>query len=366
MFAFGIGLIVGLMYLFTKVYELFTNKYFNTKKWFIVLGIAGIALLTAQIVPPKEWDLFRHFEEIDRMRLYGSEYVWNSSRYRGYVSATLLFYIASLTPWNATLVFLTIFIELLIIEDILKFYRKKGMSAQTGSICFFLFLSLSNIVLAISGIRNVLAVILLNYSIWNMHCRKKAKVFNLILIFVAITVHPASGFLLILYFVSYIPFVIIRCMVAISILPILMEYSNKVVNSSNKLLASSAKLFDLYASEKAGLDMRVTVVSAILVITSIFIIFIKIKFMNDKSRYTSYALIYSLGTLGMITQGLIYSRMLYGLGTIYVVLLATGDEYAIKGKKYKKLFWAYKTICLIYFCGMLLFQGYELMWAILK
>ena len=366
MFALGLGIILGSIYMFAKLYELYTNRYFNTKVLFIVICIVGVALLVAQINPPSDWDLYRHYEEIDNMRSNGSEYVWHSSRYVNYICATLLFYIASLTPWNGTLVFVSIFIELYIIETIIKFYRERGLSAQTASICFFLFLSLSNIVLAISGIRNVLASILLGYAIWNLHCRKKMKILSVVLGFAAITIHPAAGLVLILYIVSYLPILPIAGGVALFCLPLLTNYSDRYMNTNNIFLSSSAGLFELYVEERAGLDIRVTVVSATLIVMSIMIIIYKIYKLNDKTRYTRFALIYSLGTLGMISQGLIYSRMLYGLGNIYVVLLATGGKIFGTNKNYRKMIYIYKIFCLIYFIGMLMFQGYELTLAILR
>lgn len=52
-------------------------------------------------------------------------------------------------------------------------YYKEQVGAQAAGLSFFLFLVLSNIVMAISGIRNVLAVVLINYAIWDFECVSK-------------------------------------------------------------------------------------------------------------------------------------------------------------------------------------------------
>ena len=365
MLTLGFGLVFGIMYFFMKIYSLVTNKCFRVKKIFILICVIGVALLVAQIKPPIAWDLYRHFEEIERMRSWGFEYVWYESRYKTYIFATLLFYISSLTPWNETLVFITIFIELIILENILKFYKKRGISPQAESISFFLFLAFSNIVLAISGIRNVLAVIIMNYAIWNINFSRKRKLWNIILFIIAITIHPASMFLLILYFISYIPSIKIASGVAVFFYPLIIKLSQTYLNSNNILLSSSAGLFRLYSKERAGLDMRVTLVSATFIFVSIVILIYRMRVLKDKSRYTKYSLVYSLGTLGMIFQGLIYSRMLYGLGNIYISLLLISEK-KIKNRTYKKMIYIYKVLSIIYISGMLLFQGYELTLAILK
>lgn len=362
MLLFGFSLILGSIYFFMKIYSLFANKYFKVKFIFILFCIIGVALLAAHLEPPIDWDLYRHFEEIDRMRINGFEYVWYESRYRTYIFATLLFYISSLTPWNETLVFITIFIELFVLEIILMFYKKKGASPQTESICFFLFLAFSNVVLAISGIRNVLAVIIMNYAIWNSNFRKKINIVDILFIFIAISIHPASAFLLILYFISYIPIIKISSGIALFFLPLLTKISQKYLDSNNELISSSAGLFKLYTKEDLGLDIRVLIVSAIFIFISIIIILYRIVILKDRSRYLKYALTYSLGTLGMISQSYIYSRMLYGLGNIYIYLLLDTRE---KNKNYKKMMQIYKIVSIIYISGMLLFQGYELTLSLL-
>ncbi len=363
MILIGIGIIFSSVYLFVKMYELFANRWMSANKILIFVGILGVSLLTSQIIPPHTWDLSAHYEEIERMRLATNDYIWNESRYCSYKGITALFYLVSITPWNGTLVFITVLIELLILEDIIKFYREKGMRAQTASICFFLFIALSNIVLAISGIRNVLAVILANYGIWRFQCKKKS-ILNVILFFLlGLNIHPACGFVLILYLFSYIPILMVAIVLSMIFLPLLMRYSPLFIGSSNPILSSAAGLFELYVGEKASLDMRVTVVSATLIIMSIAVISYRMFILKEEERYLKFALLYSLGTLGMISQGLIYSRMLYGLGNIYVVILATSRGKEIP-KIGKQIIYIYKIICIIYFVGMLLFQGYELFLSI--
>ena len=358
------GLPLCLMYISIKLYQLITNKYIIKNRFLLILGALGVALLVAQIIPPKTWDLYQHYDEIERIRDLGATYAWKKSRYANYYGATLLFFLTSLTPWNGTLPFLTVFLELVIYEKIISHYTEQ-INAQSEGICFFLFLVLSNIVLAISGIRNVLAVALVNYAIWDFECAKKGHILidAAILIF-AITIHPASGILVFIYALSYIPLLAVGAGIAILILPVLTNVLNNFLSSQNAILSSSAGLFALYTREQAGLDIRVRIISAMLIIFSIIVSFRIIRFQKNKNRYLYFTLLYSLSTLGMISQGLIYSRMLYGFNILYPVIIANKNENTCNSSMNKTIYW-YKIYCLFYCVGMLLFQGYELARAII-
>ena len=359
-----IGIPLGTMYLLIKIYQIFTNRYISKSKILLFLGIMGVALLAAQIKPPMGWDLYRHYEEIDRIRLWGASYAWESGRYANYYGATALFYLVSLTPWNGTLPFVSIFLELFLYEKIVAHYKNQ-MGAQSEGMCFFLFLALSNIVLAISGIRNVLAVVLVNYAIWDFECTKKSRsIIDLLIALLAITIHPACGFLIIIYVVSYIPLRIAGMGVAMFILPVLTYFLSFFSSSSNAILSSSAGLFALYTKEQAGLDIRVKIVSVILIVASCIVLLCIMRYEKQDDRYLYFVLLYSMGTLGMITQGLIYSRMLYGLDILYPTLIAKYCENS-RNVQTKKIIYGYKFYCLIYCAGMLSFEGYELARAIL-
>ena len=360
-----LGVFPGILYFIIKMYQVFTNKYIVKNRIIIFLGIVGIALLAAQVNPPRAWDLYQHYDEINRIRERGAAYAWVESRYANYYGATALFYITSLTPWNETLPFITIFLELLIFEKIMTYYKEQ-VGAQAAGLSFFLFLVLSNIVMAISGIRNVLAVVLINYAIWDFECVSKKKwAIDIAIAFLGISIHPAGGFLIVIYAVSYIPLRIAGTLISIFILPILTAFLNNFLTSQNAILSSSAGLFALYTKEQAGLDIRVRIASVVLIVFSIFVGLQVIRKEKKKSRYIYFIILYSIATLGMLTQGLIYSRMLYGLNILYPLLLVKYCGRIIDIKVKKKVIF-YKFYCLIYITGMILFQGYELSRAILK
>lgn len=364
MVGLALGIPLGLMCLSIKAYQVVTNKYVTRNRIMILLGIVGVALLAAQVVPPIEWDLYQHYDEINRFRQGGAFYAWKRSRYASYYGATALFYVTSLTPWNKTLPFITILIELFIYEKVIAYYRDR-IGAQSAGIAFFLFVVLSNIVMAISGIRNVLAVVLVNYAIWNFECvSKKNWIIDAAIAMLAITIHPASGFLIVFYALSFIPSHIAGVVISILILPVLTKFLNVFSTSKNAILSSSSGLFALYTKEQAGLDIRVRITSVILIGFSIVVAMHLIHYEKKMDRYLHYIVLYSIGTLGMITQGLLYSRMLYGLNVLYPVLIARygAESHDIRTKKC--VYW-YKWYCLIYCAGMLLFQGYELARAIL-
>ena len=363
MLGLSLGIPFGTMYLSEKIYQVITNKYITKNKIFLFLGVMGLALLAAQIIPPKGWDLYRHYEEIDRIRDWGASYAWKDGRYAGYYGTTLLFYITSLTPWNGFLPFITILIELLLFEKVMAHYKNQ-LRAQNAGMCFFLFLVLSNIVMAISGIRNVLATTLVNYAIWDFECvSKKRLLADAAIALFAITIHPASGFLVAIYAVSYIPLRLVGVAISIFILPILTGLLSIFTSNENAMLSSSSSLFALYIKEQAGLDIRVKTVSVILIVFSIIVALRVLRREKTADRYLYFVILYSLGTLGMLPQGLVYSRMLYGLNILYPMLITRYCTADCGNKTIKLVYW-YKVYCLIYCMGMLAFQGYELIRAI--
>ena len=364
MFGLTFGIPLGIMYLSIKAYQIITNKYITRNRIIIIFGIIGVALLAAQVTPPKGWDLYQHYDEINRIREWGASYAWTRSRYANYYGATALFYVTSLTPWNETLPFIAILIELFIYEKMIAYYKDQ-IGAQSEGLTFFLFLVLSNIVMAISGIRNVLAIVLANYAIWNVECVSKKKwVADIAIVILAITIHPASGLLIAIYAISFIPSRFVGVAISIFILPILTRFLNIFSTSKNAILSSSSGLFALYTKEQAGLDIRVRIVSVILIVFSIAVALQLIRNEKKVDRYLHFIILYSFGTLGMISQGLIYSRMLYGLDVLYPVLMAKYCEASQDIRTKKSVYW-YKWYCLIYCAGMLSFQGYELARAIL-
>lgn len=360
------GVIIGaplcIMYFLIKLYKILTNRNIKISNILLLMGILGVALFAAQIAPPFDWDLYRHYDEINRIRAWGLSYAWNESRYAHYIGATFLFYITSLTPWNETLPFLTVFIELFIYESVMSHYKDK-ISAQSEGICFFLFLVLSNMALAISGIRNVLAAILLSYAIFDFECVKKHFVFDFFIVAFAISIHPASAFLLIVYIISYIPSLLVGSIISLCLLPISINISNNLLGNDNIVVSSTAGLFNFYNNLQSELDIRVLITSAILILLSIFVL-LKLKRWIKFDRYLKYSLLYSLATIGMISQGLIYSRMLYGLSLVYPILVARNCCYTYDGSL-SKLIYSYKWYCIIYCAGMFSFQGYELIRAVL-
>ena len=76
MFGLTFGIPLGIMYLSIKAYQIITNKYITRNRIIIIFGIIGVALLAAQVTPPKGWDLYQHYDEINRIREWGASYAW--------------------------------------------------------------------------------------------------------------------------------------------------------------------------------------------------------------------------------------------------------------------------------------------------
>lgn len=361
-----ISALLSTFYLIEKVYALFCGRRCFKNRFFWVFGALGLALLAAQIEPVKAWDLYRHYEELERMRAGGWQYAAESGRYRLYPVINLLFFLVSRTSWNGLLVFIAVGTELLLFEKIIAFYREKGLTEQTCSLCFFLYIVLCNMVLAISGIRNVLAVTLTQYGLWRYCVMRKQKRY-LLLCAAAVLIHPAAIFADILFVVSYFPLPMPAAVFSLALLPILVKYSGLLLLIQNPFVRLAAGTFQLYLQNGGVLDMRVRVLSFALMIFSLLALKNAGKRMG-KTRLFRYAAVYLFGTMGMVTNAILYARMLYGLSMVCVAALCEGELHCLKNRQTAETqnYRLYKVYCLIYSAGMVAFQDYELLRAILR
>lgn len=316
-----LGASMASLYILSKVHEIVLGRSMRIGYFFIVIGIIGIALCAAQITPPRAWDLSHHYTEIDKMREYGLYYALNSGKYKEFIGANALFYLVSRTPWNSCLVFIAVVVSLGSFELISHYsfglseprYRVKGIS-------FFLYLVLTNIVLTISGIRNVMAVTLVGLAVWLREEKKFPAPLCILIGFFGITIHPASTLFAVLYLISFIPSTAIACSAGLVWMMLASFLSQQTFQSD--YLASTFGLFEYYIQANLGMDMRVKLLTTILAIMCT----IYLLFKNYHTRYHRYSILCYTSLLGCFFQNTLFTRMTYGLAipSIYLLSICQG------------------------------------------
>lgn len=324
---------------------------------FSVLAIFSFSYLALKIDPPLEWDLWHHFDEINRIRNGGLDYAFNYGRYKDLPIISLLFWLVSLTNNNGYLTFITVFINLsiyfFILSDVLDKHPK--LSGRFIGTSFFLYCSLINIVLAISGIRNVLAFCIAGLSVYMIYQKNSLKYG--ILLLVSIMIHPSAIIFAILIMISIVP---VWFGVILSLI-----WTNFSAFASNYLLQSSLAIFrqigsllSIYAPNTGYLDPRVLTVNIFYVILYLIYLF-RLYNKNHEKKIIKLQIIYCFLLLGSINTPLIFSRLIYGLALIVIPSLI--DLFNNKSYLIRYITWG---LCTIYYIGMLSFQGLELFLAL--
>ncbi|WP_391116742.1 EpsG family protein [Psychrobacillus sp. L3] len=340
------------------------NKY---PYMFILISFGfAYAYLASQILPPPIWDLSHHYNEIDNMRIGGLEYTLTQARYNEYFVINFLFYFISLFSSNNLLVFITIFIEYMIytyiICDLKDKYSKKN--SIVFSINFFLFFALVNIVLSISGIRNVFAFSIASLAVYIDLFKHKKGIIKYLLYILPIFIHPSTIivpvvriFVLNVKMYKFAPLLVLWGLFSDYI-------SNLLRSTSIEALGTAGALLELYGEINYTPDYRLVFVNCIFVLiilmTCLYILKKKSSdFNTDQLRYITFVVIYLFVALGSLYNVLIFNRMLYGLA--FLILPVIPIILRILTIKIRTLF---ILICIVFFTGMIMYQGLELFYAI--
>ena len=162
---------------------------------FVALGLA-YGIIAYHIVPPYEWDLYRHYVVLDITRKDGIKYLLKYSIYKNQYGSVLLFYLISLLPNNAFLQFIAIFIEYLILGYIVTDYLGDEIKSRDIFVIILLHFAMNNIALTVSGVRQTLAFAIISLGIYLDI--SKNKIISIPIYIFGVLVHPGSSGVIIL------------------------------------------------------------------------------------------------------------------------------------------------------------------------
>lgn len=346
-----------------------TNIKINKKQYMFILIFFGIAyaFLAAQIKPPPQWDLFHHYNEINNMRMGGIDYAFTQGRYKELFVINFIYYIVSLFSYNNLLVFITIFIEYMIFTYITCDLKGKFSSERNTiafSLNFFLFFALVNIVLSISGIRNVFAFSIASLAVYIDIYKERKGILKYFIYIIPVFIHPSTIivpivriFVLTPKMYKFAPLLIIWGMFS--------SYISEVLESSSVgALKTAGYLLNLYGENSYIFDNRLVIVNVIFVsiimIACFYILQKKHMYYNNAQlRYITFIIMYLFTALGSLQNVLIFNRMLYGLAFLILpVIHLILQSLPIKRRT------IFVLICIVFFTGMIMYQGLELFHAI--
>ena len=184
----------------------FLNKKAKRKSTFTILFLFAIAfgIIAYHVEPPEGWDLYRHFEMVDRIRIGGTNYLFSDqSLYGKQIGSALLYYLISLQPNNHLLPLVTVTIEYTILAYIISDYiATNKLTTRTVFVCIAVHLALGDLTWTISMIRYPLAC---SFCALGMYLEAvKNKKGGFLFYLVGLSIHPGVLAIIVVRMVYFI------------------------------------------------------------------------------------------------------------------------------------------------------------------
>ena len=307
------------------------------KLFLTMLSIAFVALSICvfYIEPPYEWDLYRHYEILDNMRIGGMNYYLNLSTYKDLYVINFIYYLISLTKHNGLLPFFALLFEGIIFLIIYynEIHKNNKISFFFKMIIILLFFALFNIVLAISGVRNNLAISIAGLALYLENKNKKNMYISLLLYIAAIFVHPISSLVLVirimlLFKVEKLFFVFI--FIAFSL-----DFILKILSTMNGAIFQYIyNLVNFYQGSYVEYSTIITVINLIYVIF-LFIVLLKLYFVDkDRSLICKFSFIYVSMCLGLVFNLIFFYRAIMFTSFLSIFII---KKFILNAKKRKDI-----------------------------
>lgn len=198
MFLLGILLTLsGLLYL---AFGALRNHAASRKEWtiFALFFVGGLCFMSVTLVPPQNWDLYRHYELIQNMTLGGWRYIFTGSIYTHLPVINLLYGLISFTGIPQLLVVFVLCACYGILAYIISDCSKSEKIDSRFIACAILFnLALCPLLHVVSGVRNVLAFAICALAFHN-ELVHKSKTGAFLWYVTALFIHPASILIILL------------------------------------------------------------------------------------------------------------------------------------------------------------------------
>ncbi len=189
------GLIVLIVCFTLLIAVIFKRLVMNKNEWIIfgIVLISGLVMVAFGIVPPEEWDLYRHYELLDDMKRGGWDYIVSESIYTHLPIVNFLYAIVSVTEVYQLLPCLVVIICYSIAFYLLKDTMREG-KGDSWFVAFAIFfnMALCPFLHMVSGVRNILAYAICALIFYLDIYEKINKILIYILYLATIFIHPSS------------------------------------------------------------------------------------------------------------------------------------------------------------------------------
>lgn len=302
------------------------DDYHYIKNYLIIITLA-LALFAYYFNPISSWDLFRTHQLIDNMSLYGYHYATTVSEYKELLVINNFYYLISLLHNHDLAQFFVLLVDFGLMSYIfLNLIKNKDIQDTCEfAFLFLLFLCFYDLTLAISGIRNVLAMSICAVAIFNeLYFKKLSFITTIPLYVIAFLIHPSSVFVLVARVLTI--FTKKSKLFFISLL-----FMSSAMDGINRLLSNSGiaqieylanKMY--YVNKSYSEDMRVLIVKVLIALLVIYFCLNTRKTNKNQqgSYYDEFVLSYTVMMLGGLTNVIFFQRMAYIYGILIIPLIS--------------------------------------------
>lgn len=294
----------------------------------MLMLIGAYAVVAFYLEPPVVWDLWRHYDELDRMRIGSESYREDGSRYADLPGSSLLFLLVSATPFNGLLVVIAVAVSgLALLAQLRVAYKGEGIiPARELALIVSMFLAYSNVVFTVSGVRNSMAVaiVAIGYSLEISH--RRSRILPWVFYLGAALFHPAAFVLVIIRGIVFLPAWWLRVPAALISLVGYEPLAELLSNSGVSFFRSIGMQMTAYVEDEFVVDLRLVALNAIVVVCLLLYRMVPggkagaDRFrMEFVSRYE--VTLYTFMLAAAVVIPLMFNRTLYAFGYFLVPLV---------------------------------------------
>ena len=304
----------------------------NNKKdnWYLFFLVIAMAILVSSINPPSHgWDLYRHYEYLDELKIsnYGFfDYMFNDDNLLGGGTRSslygfkLLCYIVSKLDCNRMLPFLTLVsvygIWCYITQDWLIRKEKPELLAPSFMVC----LATMPYVYVNTGIRNALAASIVAWALYYEFEKKGSSLLTLLILLFSYTIHNAVIIVLPCWFLAHFS-VNLKTVLLVVFGVLLFEPVAKYVYShSIPGLSQAANLYLHYISADAYFfSYGYLIVDIVFILITVYVFYYENK--NNSNKLYRFVLIYSATIMTQFSHYDLVLRPIYVLAMFSSIIV---------------------------------------------
>lgn len=260
---YGVSIIYLLLMVILLILSLFVNIKVSTKQSYLLSALSALSLgvIAYGTFPNEGTDLSRYYVELDIMRQFGLDYVYNSSLYKDTFIINMIFYLISLTNNNNLLPFIsTVIIFLFFFHVIIQEQKKFNINSTVVSLFILSFIAVIFLRPLLTGVRQHLALTILLFAFYRELIQNKKNISTLLIYIIPTLIHVQTVPILIVRLLFLFKGKIYKLRYLLPFWSLLIPVFSFVSQKNNYLSYSYEKLLGYQENEYPDIRLYITVI----------------------------------------------------------------------------------------------------------